>query len=83
MSKKVWFITGASRGLGKALTEQLLTTTNACVVATARTPETLQELQSHYPTRLLCLPVDVTQITDIQHAVKRTIEYFHQIDIVK
>lgn len=35
---KVWFITGCSRGFGRALTEQLLALTDSQVVATARDP---------------------------------------------
>jgi NAD(P)-dependent dehydrogenase (short-subunit alcohol dehydrogenase family) len=41
---KVWFITGSSRGLGRALTEAALEKGDR-VIATARKPESLEGLR--------------------------------------
>ena len=46
-SSKVWFITGASRGFGRAWTEAALRRGDK-VVATARNPGTLHELAHTY-----------------------------------
>lgn len=46
MSKKVWFITGANRGIGLALTKSLLRAGHR-VVATARHPGHLKELATN------------------------------------
>ena len=47
MTKDVWFITGASTGLGKSLVQFLLT--QKCkVVATARNPEDIKKYTQQY-----------------------------------
>ncbi len=80
--EKVWFITGCSKGFGRILVEELLKNTNTHVVATARNPETLQDLKQQYPTRVLALKLDVTCSHDIQHAVAMTIKTFGRIDVL-
>ena len=45
---KVWLITGASRGLGRAFTEEILKAGDR-VVAAARNPEQLAEVASYPP----------------------------------
>lgn len=44
---RVWFVTGSSRGLGRALIEVALEAGDR-VAATARTPERLEELLDKY-----------------------------------
>ena len=56
---KVWLITGASRGLGRAFTEAVLKAGDR-VVATARNPEQLVELRSRYGENIRTVPLDVT-----------------------
>jgi NADP-dependent 3-hydroxy acid dehydrogenase YdfG len=46
--KKVWFITGASRGFGYEFTKAALETGNS-VIATARNIESLRESEKSYP----------------------------------
>jgi NAD(P)-dependent dehydrogenase (short-subunit alcohol dehydrogenase family) len=45
--RKVWFITGSSRGLGRELVRAALDTGDA-VAATARRPEQLADLATTY-----------------------------------
>lgn len=78
---KVWFITGSSRGLGRSLTEAVLAKGDK-VAATARKPEQLNDLTAKYPYQILPLPLDVTDEESINAAVKRTIDYFGQLDVV-
>ena len=73
--KKVWFITGSSRGLGRSLTEAVLATGD-CVAATARDLNALKDLQEKYPDQLHPLKLDVTVATDIAYAVTETINHF-------
>jgi NADP-dependent 3-hydroxy acid dehydrogenase YdfG len=80
--KKVWFITGCSKGFGRCITEQLLTTTDHIVVATARNPETLDDLVERYPDKLCVQKLDVTQPADIQSAVSETIKKYQRIDVL-
>ncbi len=49
--QKVWLISGCSKGFGRVLTEELLTNTNAFVIATAREPGSLGDLVAQYPDR--------------------------------
>ncbi|KAF9236699.1 hypothetical protein BU15DRAFT_76659 [Melanogaster broomeanus] len=79
---KVWFITGASSGFGKSMTELLLSKGDI-VVATLRKPEMLDELAANYPKdRLLVLAVDVSKQADIDHAFSQTKESFGRLDVV-
>lgn len=86
---RIWFITGCSTGFGRALTEAVLER-GEIVIATARQPDTLNNLVAQYDvgqspaggTRILPLPLDVTQSLDIQLAVNRAIETFGRIDVL-
>lgn len=79
-NEKVWFITGASTGFGKALTLALLER-HYRVVATARNPQDIERYLTN-ETDVLVLPLDVTDKGQVEHAVKRTIDYFGQIDVL-
>jgi NAD(P)-dependent dehydrogenase (short-subunit alcohol dehydrogenase family) len=78
---KVWFVTGSSRGLGRALVEVALEAGDR-VVATARRPERLQELVDRYSDELLILRLDVTDYDAALRAVARAQERFGRIDVV-
>jgi len=79
--KRVWFITGSSRGLGRSLTEAVLTAGDS-VAATARNPEQLKDLQEQYPDQILPLQLDVTVQEEISQAVADTIKHFGRIDVL-
>ncbi|MGQ2286945.1 SDR family NAD(P)-dependent oxidoreductase [Leuconostoc suionicum] len=83
MTKDVWFITGASTGLGKALVQFLLT--QKCkVVATARNPEDIRKYTQQYTNHddLMILPVDVTDKQQIATAIEAVVKTWHQIDVL-
>jgi NAD(P)-dependent dehydrogenase (short-subunit alcohol dehydrogenase family) len=79
--QKVWFITGCSTGFGRALTEAVLER-GEIVVATARKPQRLEDLAQQYGDRILVLPLDITQPSDVQAAVNQTIATFGRIDVL-
>lgn len=79
--KKVWFITGSSRGLGRQLTEAVLAQGDR-VAATARQPKSLQALKNQYPDQLELLTLDVTNLEQIQTVVTLTMERFGRIDVL-
>src|SRR6266536_1841810 len=56
---RVWFVTGGSRGLGRAVVEVALEAGDR-VAATARNPERLQYLHDKYGDAVLLLRLDVT-----------------------
>ncbi|KAF9235948.1 NAD(P)-binding protein [Melanogaster broomeanus] len=79
---KVWFVTGASSGLGRYTTEYLLTQGHK-VIATLRKPEVLSDLVSQYPpTQLVVVKVDVTKTADIVTAFSKAQEAFGRVDVV-
>ena len=57
---KVWLITGASRGLGRAFTEAVLEAGDR-VVAAARKPEQLVELGDKYAGKVCTSPAGCYQ----------------------
>jgi len=79
---KIWFVTGASSGFGRAMTEYLLKIGHK-VVATLRKPEAISDLATRYPpTQLLVVKVDVTNEADITAAFAKAKEVFGRIDVV-
>ena len=78
---KVWFITGSTRGLGRALTETVLEAGHQ-VVATARQPEQLADLVKKYGNQLRTVKLDVKSSADAEKAIAATLEAFSRIDVV-
>ncbi len=78
---KVWLITGASRGLGRALTEAVLEAGDL-VVATARNPEQLVELQGRYSEKVHTVALDVTNEAQANAAFEAAIASFGGLDVL-
>ncbi|WP_316824219.1 oxidoreductase [Pedobacter miscanthi] len=79
--KKVWFITGSSRGLGRSLTAQVLAKGDL-VAATARNIEALKDFVEKYPDQVLPIMLDVTDYDQVNLAVEAAIEHFGKIDVL-
>jgi NAD(P)-dependent dehydrogenase (short-subunit alcohol dehydrogenase family) len=78
---KVWLITGASRGLGRAFTEAVLKAGDR-VVATARNPEQLVEFESRYGENIRTFPLDVTNEAQAKAASEAAIASFGGLDVL-
>lgn len=78
---KVWFITGAARGIGLSLARQLLERGDA-VAATSRTLASLREAFGDDNEHLLPLEVDLVNEVSVQKAIDSTIAAFGRIDFV-
>lgn len=78
--KRVWFITGASRGLGALIAEAALADGNA-VVATGRNAAAVAERLGSSPA-LLPLALDVTDEAQAQAAVAAALATFGRIDVL-
>jgi len=78
---KVWFITGASSGFGRALSEAVLARGDRAILA-ARRLEMLQQLATQYPETALALALDVTNADARQQAVGRALDQFNRIDVL-
>src|SRR5437773_3229947 len=67
----VIFITGANRGIGKALVEIALERGAKKVYAAARKPETLKQMVEKNPGRVIPIELDVTSERQVQEAAKQ------------
>ncbi|MET9138293.1 SDR family NAD(P)-dependent oxidoreductase [Streptomyces parvulus] len=79
--RPVWFITGSSRGFGRALATAALEAGDL-VVATARRPEVLTETLGAYGERVLPLTLDVTDPRAARRAVDAAVARFGRIDVL-
>ena len=79
--KKVWFITGSARGLGRSLTEAVLASGDN-VAATARNPEQLKELADQYSGQVYPIKLDVTDYPAVHKAVADAVAHFGKIDVL-
>ncbi len=80
MSNKVWFITGAGRGLGVDISIAALAA-GYKVVATGRNTDKVKKALGESE-NLLTVKLDITQSADAEAAVKAAIEKFGQIDVL-
>jgi len=78
--KKVWFITGAGRGMGVDIAKAALAAGNA-VVATGRNPDAVAEAVGRAD-GLLALQLDVTSHADAEAAVQAAVDRFGRIDVL-
>jgi len=80
-SPTVFFLTGSSRGLGRAIAEAVLDAGHQ-LVATARNPESLDDLRAAHPDDVLPLALDVTDSAAAEAAIAAGRERFGRIDVV-
>jgi NAD(P)-dependent dehydrogenase (short-subunit alcohol dehydrogenase family) len=78
---RVWLITGASSGLGRALAEAALERGER-VVATARDPKQVADLEDRYPTHAVAERLDVTDPDQARAAVEAAVRAFDRLDVV-
>ncbi|MCI1985159.1 MAG: SDR family NAD(P)-dependent oxidoreductase [Lactobacillus sp.] len=78
---KTWFITGSSRGLGRAIAQQALQAGDQ-VVATARDTSALASLVTTYGAQVYPLALDVTDMAAVNDAVKAASHHFGGIDVL-
>jgi NAD(P)-dependent dehydrogenase (short-subunit alcohol dehydrogenase family) len=77
---KVWFITGAGRGMGTDIARAALAAGNA-VVATGRNPDAVRKAVGDAD-NLLVVKLDVTNPQDADAAVKAAADRFGRIDVL-
>ncbi|MEW1654072.1 oxidoreductase [Streptomyces sp. NPDC093707] len=78
---KVWLITGASSGFGRAIVEAAVAAGDL-VVAAARRTAALDDLVAAHPGRVETYPLDVTDTAAIDSAVREIIERHGRIDVL-
>jgi NAD(P)-dependent dehydrogenase (short-subunit alcohol dehydrogenase family) len=80
MSKKVWFITGAGRGMGVNFAKAALAAGHS-VVASGRDTDRVSNALGQ-SNELLAVKLDVTKRADAETAVRAAIERFGRIDVL-
>ncbi|HTU31856.1 MAG TPA: SDR family NAD(P)-dependent oxidoreductase, partial [Solirubrobacteraceae bacterium] len=81
MSNRIWFITGASRGLGRSFAQAALRAGDR-VAATARNTSSLDDLATEHGDALLSVELDVTDRDACFAAVQSAAEHFGRLDVV-
>lgn len=80
-TKKVWLVTGASKGLGFELVKKLLSE-GFQVAATSRTVDSLISTIGETSENFLPLSVDITDNNDVKSSIEKTVEHFGQLNVV-
>ena len=78
---KTWFITGTSKGFGRVWAEAALERGDK-VAATARSLDSLEELNKKYGDNVLTLALDVTDKAAVDTVVKQARDHFGRVDVV-
>ncbi len=80
-TQKVWFITGASKGMGLEITKAVLENGDK-VIATSRNIGKLLENIEYGKENLLPLKLDITNEKEVKNVILTSIKEFGQIDVV-
>src|SRR5580700_715478 len=79
--KQVWFVTGSSRGFGRALVRAALEADDL-VAATARRPEQLASLVAEYGDSIHRIALDVTDPAAVASAIAEARGRFGRLDVI-
>jgi len=80
-ANRVWLITGASAGLGRALAEAALERGDR-VAATARNADSVADLERRHRGRAIAVRLDVTDANQARGAVDAAVEAFGGVDVI-
>lgn len=81
-TRKIWFVTGASKGLGLTLVNQLLAQGHQVAATSRKLEELSSAVQGATPENFLPLSVDLVSERSVALAVEATIARFGGLDIV-
>lgn len=81
MKNKIWFITGISSGLGKALAQTVIENGDF-VIGTFRNQTQADVFNNQYKDVAFALTLDITKPTEIEKAVKLVTDKFGKIDVL-
>ena len=79
--EQIWFITGSSRGLGRALVQAALDAGDF-VAASARQPAQLDDLVAVHGERLRVIALDVTDARAARSAIAEAHGHFGRLDVI-
>lgn len=81
MKTQVWFVTGASQGLGLALVKKLLTAGHN-VAATSRNLNELSQSVNAGSDVFLPLTMNLLDEVSVEKAIRQTVDHFGRIDVI-
>lgn len=76
--ERVWFITGASRGFGRAFTEEAVKRGDKVIATVRRVPH--DDIFKH--PSVLTVVMDVTKTDEVEKAIKDGMDCFGRIDVL-
>ena len=79
--QQVWFVTGSSRGFGRALVRAALDAGDL-VAATARRPEQLADLAGEHADCIYPIALDVTDAQAARSAIAEARDHFGRLDVI-
>jgi NAD(P)-dependent dehydrogenase (short-subunit alcohol dehydrogenase family) len=78
---RVWLVTGASSGFGRAIAEAALNAGDT-VVAGVRRTAAMDDLAARYPGRVTAVELDITDASQVTAAVAQTMLWHGRIDVL-
>ncbi|MBO9694242.1 SDR family NAD(P)-dependent oxidoreductase [Chryseobacterium sp.] len=81
-TKKVWFVTGASKGLGLSLVKTLIESGYKVAATSRKSQNLIDAIETFDEKQFLPLEVDLTNERSISEAVRRTVDHFGKIDVL-
>ena len=78
---KVWLVTGSASGLGRNIAEAVLASGER-LVATARDPRRLEDLEKKHDNQIRTDPLDVADEKAAHEAVQAAVDAFGRLDVV-
>jgi NAD(P)-dependent dehydrogenase (short-subunit alcohol dehydrogenase family) len=79
--EQIWFVTGSSRGFGRALVRAVLDAGDL-VAATARRPGQIGDLVAEYGDRIHTIALDVTDAVAARSAIAEARQRFGRLDVI-
>ena len=81
MEKRIWFITGISSGLGKALAEEVMAKGDF-VIGTFRNKAQVLQFNKEHRSKGFALLLDITHLLEIEAVVQEVVTRFGRIDVL-
>jgi short-subunit dehydrogenase len=81
MKNRIWFITGISSGLGKALAQTVIESGDF-LIGTFRNQSQADRFNAEHKGKALALTLDVTDFNEMEKVVKLVIDKFEKIDVL-